>query len=209
MHPRTAPPIRVRRLRVALLLGLLALIAVAAGRLPSSSSTATASTPTLDMAPLTAEHQRPGRPLGVADGQIPDGTTVFSSDVPGVAKLDPALLSALRAAADASGVPFTVDSGWRSKAYQRGLLDAAVAQYGSAAEAARWVATPKTSAHVHGDAVDLGSAAAAWLAANGAAYGLCQIYANETWHFELRPDARVQGCPPMYADPTHDPRMQS
>jgi zinc D-Ala-D-Ala carboxypeptidase len=202
MHPRTAPPIRVRRLRVALLLGLLALIAVVAGRLPSSSSTATASTPT-----LPALHG--DRVLGVADGQIPDGTTVFSSGVPGVSRLDPALLSALRAAANASGVPFTVDSGWRSKAYQRRLLDEAVAQYGSAAEAARWVATPKTSAHVHGDAVDLGSAASAWLAANGAAYGLCQIYANETWHFELRPDARVQGCPPMYADPTHDPRMQS
>ena len=40
------------------------------------------------------------------------------------------------------------------------------------------------------------------------AYGLCQIYDNESWHYELRPEAIDRGCPPMYADPTHDPRMQ-
>ena len=39
-------------------------------------------------------------------------------------------------------------------------------------------------------------------------YGLCRIYGNEPWHYELRPDAVDHGCPPMYADPTHDPRMQ-
>ena len=71
------------------------------------------------------------------------------------------------------------------------------------------MATPNRSAHVSGDAVDIGPAeATAWLSANGARYGLCQIYGNEPWHYELRPDAREQGCPPMYADPTHDPRMQ-
>jgi hypothetical protein len=71
------------------------------------------------------------------------------------------------------------------------------------------VATPKTSAHVSGDAVDVGpSRAAAWLSEHGAAYGLCQIYANEPWHYELRTEAFDHGCPAMYADPTHDPRMQ-
>ena len=43
---------------------------------------------------------------------------------------------------------------------------------------------------------------------HGAEYGLCQIYGNEPWHFELRPDAIGHGCPATYADPTHDPRMQ-
>ena len=33
-------------------------------------------------------------------------------------------------------------------------------------------------------------------------------YGNEPWHFELSPDAIDHGCPPMYADPTRDPRMQ-
>ena len=50
--------------------------------------------------------------------------------------------------------------------------------------------------------------ATAWLSAHGASYGLCQIYRNESWHYELRPDATSRGCPSMYADPTHDPRMQ-
>ncbi|MEA2506346.1 MAG: zinc D-Ala-D-Ala carboxypeptidase [Actinomycetota bacterium] len=37
---------------------------------------------------------------------------------------------------------------------------------------------------------------------------LCQIYSHEPWHYELRLKAIDHGCPPMYADPTHDPRMQ-
>jgi hypothetical protein len=131
---------------------------------------------------------------------------------PGVAKLDPQLRRAVRQAGDAAaadGVALTVDSGWRSPEHQQRLLDEAVAKYGSEQEAARWVATPRTSAHVSGDAVDIGpAAAAAWLSAHGAAYGLCQIYGNEPWHFELRLEATVHGCPPMYPDPTHDPRMR-
>jgi hypothetical protein len=51
-------------------------------------------------------------------------------------------------------------------------------------------------------------AATAWLSEQGANYGLCQIYSNEPWHYELRPEAIDHLCPPMYADPTHDPRMQ-
>ena len=129
-----------------------------------------------------------------------------------MANLDPALLEALRrAATDAAhvGVQFFVDSGWRSPAYQEQLLHQAVSKYGSEAEAARWVATPNTSAHVSGDAVDIGpSGAAAWLSEHGTAYGLCRIYGNEPWHYELRPAAVDHGCPSMYADPTHDPRTQ-
>lgn len=150
--------------------------------------------------------------LGEADGVVPDGTTVFADEIPGVARLDPALLGALRrAATDAAGdgVAFFVNSGWRSPEYEEQLLHQAVSKYGSEEEAARWVATPNTSAHVSGDAVDIGPlAATAWLSEHGAGYGLCQIYRNEPWHYELRPKARDHGCPPMYADPTQDPRMQ-
>ena len=138
--------------------------------------------------------------------------TVFDDDVPAVANLDPDLLGALRRAAThaaADGVQLSVTSGWRSPEYQERLLHEAVAKYGSEEEAARWVATPHTSAHVSGDAVDIGrSDATAWLSEHGAAYGLCQIYSNERWHYELRPKAIDRGCPPTYADPTHDPRMQ-
>jgi hypothetical protein len=165
-----------------------------------------------DASPIDAPRGEPRRPLGEADGAVPDGTSVFDDAVPGVANLDADLLGALReAATDAGydGVEFVVDSGWRSPAYQKRLLRDAVSEYGSEAEAARWVATAETSAHVSGDAVDIGpSAATAWLSAHGAEHGLCQIYANEPWHFELRPEASDHGCPPPYADPTQDPRMQ-
>ena len=208
-HPaRTTPgPIRMRRLRAALLLllAVAALAAALADRWPAPSTPAT-SVALRHGAPRGA----PPRALGEADGAVPDGATVFDDGVPGVARLDPALLAALRRAAtdaQADGVTFVLDSGWRSPAYQAQLLRDAIAQHGSAAEAERWVATPKTSAHVSGDAVDLGRDAASWLAARGAAYGLCRVYGNESWHFELRPAAAGRGCPPTYADPTHDPRM--
>jgi D-alanyl-D-alanine carboxypeptidase len=150
--------------------------------------------------------------LGEADGAVPDGVTVFDDDIPAVASLDPDLLGALRqAATDAgrAGVEFSVNSGWRSPKYQDQLLREAIAEYGSEKEAARWVATADTSLHVYGDAIDIGPTdATAWLSKHGADYGLSQIYRNEPWHYELRPDAVDDGCPPLYADPTHDPRMQ-
>ena len=150
--------------------------------------------------------------IGEADGVVPDGVTVFDGEIPAVANLDPDLLNALRqAATDAADddVGFSVTSGWRSPAYQSRLLREAVSEYGSEEEAARWVATAATSAHVSGDAVDIGPPdATAWLSAHGAEYGLCQTYRNETWHFEMRTDAIDRGCPRMYADPTQDPRMR-
>jgi zinc D-Ala-D-Ala carboxypeptidase len=230
---RTATrPIRIRRIRVAVLLVGLGAIAAALGSqlLASSSPTATSPThvPRSEHRGLRSEHRglrsehrgalgAPGAlgergALGEADGAVPDGTTVFDDEIPGVANLDPALLGALRrAATDAAddGVDFFVDSGWRSSEYQERLLREAILKYGSEEEAARWVATAETSSHVSGDAVDVGpSDATAWLSEHGAEYGLCQIYRNETWHYELRPESIAHGCPAMYADPTQDPRMQ-
>jgi D-alanyl-D-alanine carboxypeptidase len=217
--------IRIRRIRVAGLLVVIAAIATALGYQSGASSSTTATSPTDvprgEHRGLRSEHRgAPGEPgalgergaLGEADGAVPDGTTVFDDEIPGVANLDPALLGALRqAATDAAddGVEFFVDSGWRSSEYQNQLLVEAVSEYGSEEEAARWVATAETSGHVSGDAVDVGPEdATAWLSEHGAAYGLCQIYGNEPWHYELRAEAIDHGCPPMYADPTHDPRMQ-
>jgi zinc D-Ala-D-Ala carboxypeptidase len=210
----TTHPIRIHRTRVA---GLLAAIAIAATAAAVGAQWPAASSPTTaaPAAGLHGEPRVPGPPpgpLGEADGAVPDATTVFDDGVPAVAHLDPALLGALRhAATDAGddGVGFVVNSGWRSAAYQEHLLQEAIARYGSREAAARWVATPATSDHVSGHAVDIGpSGAAAWLAQNGVRYGLCQTYGNEPWHFELRPEAIADGCPPTYADPTHDPRMR-
>jgi zinc D-Ala-D-Ala carboxypeptidase len=147
------------------------------------------------------------------DGALPDGVTVFDDEYPGVANLDADLLRALRRAAnDAAddGIELVVNSGWRSREYQDQLFRDAVSEYGSKKEATRWVATADTSAHVSGDAVDIGPLdAAAWLSEHGAGYGLCQTYRNEAWHFELRPKAIDRGCPRAYADAAHDPNLQN
>jgi D-alanyl-D-alanine carboxypeptidase len=197
---------RTRPLLVAgLLVALTAIIAALAYELPKASFSGASALSNLHRG------ERRGA-LGEADGAVPEGVTVFDDTVPAVIRLDPGLLKALRRAATAAadgGVEFHVNSGWRSPAYQTQLLREAVARYGSEDEAARWVATAATSPHVTGDAVDIGHAdATAWLSARGAAYGLCQIYKNEPWHYELRAHATGRGCPHLYAVPTQDPRMQ-
>lgn len=207
-EPARTRPARIPGILVAGLLVGIATIAPAVAHqlLAPSSSSSTAASP---IGLRRGEHRGA---LGVADGAVPNGTTVFDDENPGLANLDPALLGALRrAATDAAddGVEVFVNSGWRSPAYQEQLLRGAVSKYGSEREAARWVGAPNTSAHVSGDAVDIGpSDATSWLSGHGARYGLCQIYRNEPWHYELRPEATDNGCPPMYADPTHDPRMR-
>jgi hypothetical protein len=135
-----------------------------------------------------------------------DNGVHFDVDRPTVRNLDPDLLDALEAAArDAreDGVRLVITSGWRSRAHQQRLFDEAVRKYGSEEEARRYVSTPDVSAHVTGDAVDIGPTDAAdWLNRHGAAYGLCQVFANEIWHFEL---ATTQGgaCPEMLPDSSY------
>ncbi|MEW2393449.1 M15 family metallopeptidase [Streptomyces venezuelae] len=200
---------------VGLIAGVIAVIAAAAlvRQAPMSSSQSSQSS----RSSLTTSSEAPEgertEPAGESDGVVPDDVTVFDDSIPAVAKLDSDLRAALREAAVAAatdgGVEFRVNSGWRSTEYQNQLLREAVAKYGSESEAARWVATADTSPHVAGDAVDIeGADATTWLSGHGAEYGLCQIYRNEPWHYELRTDAADRGCPRMYADPTQDPRMR-
>lgn len=122
----------------------------------------------------------------------------YDVDNPAVGNLDPALLHAIQqatTAAAADGITMTITSGWRSAQFQQQLLDDAVATYGSFAAARQYVQTPERSRHVLGQAVDMGGVGAdQWLIANGPRFGLCQIYANELWHFELATDA-VGNCP--------------
>lgn len=133
-------------------------------------------------------------PLDEEDGFIPEGEALEpSDDVPALSGLDPELLAAVSEAADAAleedGIEAVVTSGWRSERYQRFLLDSAVEVYGSAEEAARWVASPEESSHVTGSAVDIGRTDAAyWFARHGSRFGLCQTYDNEIWHYELTVD---------------------
>lgn len=141
------------------------------------------------------------------DGYIADGQELspFDESVPAITKLDPDLLAALQWAAtdaEADGIVMVVNSGWRSETYQQALLDEAVVTYGSEAEARKWVDTPEGSNHVKGTAVDIGPEEAdAWLIENGSAYGLCQTYANEIWHFQLMTEPGGT-CPPPVTDAT-------
>ena len=62
---------------------------------------------------------------------------------------------------------------------------------------------------VSGEAVDIGAPMPQRGRPSTAPSTAVQIYSNESWHYELRPEAIDHGCPPMYADPTHDPRTSS
>jgi zinc D-Ala-D-Ala carboxypeptidase len=141
-------------------------------------------------------------PADPGDGSLPAGDALTPFDVqdPAVGRLDPALLSAVQNAATAAaaqGITMTITSGWRSPEFQQQLLNDAVQTYGSLAAARQYVQTPEQSKHVIGQAIDVGGAGAdQWLIANGTRFGLCQIYANELWHFELATDASGN-CPAL------------
>ncbi|MCP4792017.1 MAG: hypothetical protein GY882_01575 [Actinomycetia bacterium] len=69
--------------------------------------------------------------------------------------------------AEASGVELRISSGYRSPAYQMRIWEDALRAYGSASEAARWVARPTpsghcTSRHCAGAAIDVSSVNGAW-----------------------------------------------
>lgn len=185
---------------------LLSLVATGCGTAPTGSPITrpdnawTRSDVSLTQAP--ADH-RPAPP----PAQAGNGThSPFDLDDPTVARLDPDLLAAVQAAArdaSADGVRLWITSGWRSRAKQQSLLDAAVSRYGSLEEALRHVSTPDTSAHVTGDAVDIGPTEADdWLSRYGAQYGLCQSFANEIWHFELVTDPGTS-CPEPIPDSSY------
>lgn len=140
-------------------------------------------------------------------GEIPDGTYLDVIDDgadPAIARMDPQLRSAVveaTAAAAEAGVSIGITSAWRSEAYQVQLMEEEIAEVGEDA-ASKIVADPSTSKHVTGAAVDVGPMAAMdWMSKHGDEFGLCQIFANELWHYEL---ATTPGgeCPPMKSDAT-------
>ncbi|MBB3601188.1 uncharacterized protein YcbK (DUF882 family) [Mycolicibacterium sp. BK556] len=178
--------------------GVLSVAATAAIALGAAGMTA--STPRITLADNTVSVDPPA--VAAGDGSLADGQILTPFDVqnPAVGRLDPLLLTAIQqaaTAASAEGITMTITSGWRSPEFQQRLLEGAIAQYGSFAAARQYVQTADASKHVIGEAVDVGGVGAdQWLIANGARFGLCRIYANELWHFELATDA-AGNCPPL------------
>jgi D-alanyl-D-alanine carboxypeptidase len=129
----------------------------------------------------------------------PNGVAPADTGKGDVSSLDPKLAHAVERAqelARSEGVELLVNSGWRSRAHQQRLYDEAIEKYGSPEAARQWVLPPDESAHVQGDAVDVGPPAAArWLEENGEQYGLCRVYDNEPWHFERLAGAVGSTCP--------------
>ncbi|MET8423229.1 M15 family metallopeptidase [Nocardia sp. NPDC004860] len=117
--------------------------------------------------------------------------------------LDPWLALAYKfalAEARGQGVSLWIVSGYRTPAEQEALWEDGIRTYGSPDAARRWVLPPSESTHVTGQAIDVGPReGAAWLEANGNRWGLCRMYDNEWWHFEL---ATLPGfaCPARLPD---------
>ncbi|MEU8897550.1 M15 family metallopeptidase [Nocardia sp. NPDC048505] len=121
----------------------------------------------------------------------------------GTEGLTPALAAAYtqaEEAARAEGVTLYINSGHRSYGEQQAMWEDGIATYGSPEEARRWVLPPEESTHVSGQAIDVGpQPGAQWLENNGNRWGLCRIFANEWWHFELA-TAPGGACPALRAD---------
>lgn len=100
--------------------------------------------------------------------------------------LDPLFAAKIQALVAASGGKVTIESGFRSVERQSQLWNNAIAKYGSAAAARKWVAPPGKSNHNKGNAVDLGGGPDAIRLAHQLApqFGLAFPMGHEPWHVE-------------------------
>jgi hypothetical protein len=119
----------------------------------------------------------PAGPMSFAEGGGYSGPLAYRQGIP--MRPDVALaFDRMEAAADADGVPLTIESGYRSDAEQAILW--------ARNPDPRMVARPGTSLHRNGTELDLGPPAAyAWLAANAPRFHFIKRYSWEPWHFGL------------------------
>lgn len=111
-------------------------------------------------------------------------------------------LATVQEAARRDGITLTVNSGYRSAAYQQRVYDCWVRQLGSPTAARQRALPPQDSAHVAGYAMDVApQKAAKWLEKTGGGYGFCRRYGNEAWHFEFQKSYRTDGCPQLLPQP--------
>lgn len=114
------------------------------------------------------------------------------------------LTAATRAAFEAAraealwrhGVLIGLTDGYRDAHAQAQLFADTVRRTGSLSLALQWTLPPHESRHVIGTALDVRPIEGArWLDRYGARHQLYQVYDNEWWHFEYRPDGRPPRLP--------------
>lgn len=187
MTSRTTRPRRTTRPTATLVVATIVVVAAAGATACATGALGSVLAPPGASPAATAEPEDAVQPQGAP---APEGADQPAADAPprDTDGIDPELLRRFddaRAAAAEDGVDLTITSGHRTAREQQALVDDALARYGSEAEAHRWVAPVDGSAHVAGTAIDVGPTAGAyWLMEHGAEFGLCQVFANEVWHFE-------------------------
>ncbi len=186
--PRPRREARVRAARIA----VAALVTVGTG--PTAWDAVSARIEQARAGAVTSVVEGPSAQSGPVDPHAPTG----SDDLEGLQPRMRASFEAARDAAAAQGITIEVVSAHRDAATQQQLYDQAIARYGSAAEARKWVLPPDESEHVKGGAIDVAPRAAAqWLETNGVRFGLCRRYANEWWHFERLAGPKGSRCPKL------------
>ena len=165
---------------------------------PSTPAKAGTPTPGKSPTPPTPTDETGGACENTSHDTAADRAVMFSGMTEGTQQ---AFLNAKKAA-EADGLGFVLNSGYRSAAYQKRIFDCYVKQLGSAQAARTWALPPDESAHVKGYAMDIAPpSAAAWLESTAGKYGLCRRFADETWHFEYQARYKTQGCPALLPHP--------
>ena len=180
----------------------------------STSSTTAPTTPTSSKpspstdksTSATSSSSSPSRPVGTNETDCENTTHATPADeamkFTGMTKPTQKAFLAAQAAAKQAGIPFILNSGYRSPAYQQRIFDCWVKALGSAQAARQYALPPSQSAHVAGYAMDIAPPqGAAWLESTNGKFGLCRRYVDETWHFEYQPYYKTQGCPALLPHP--------
>lgn len=161
-------------------------------------TTASKTSPSPSKSPTTAPAGEGGDCENTTHDTPADEARKFSGMTSGTQQ---AFLSAQKAA-QAKGLTFLLNSGYRSAAYQQRVFDCWVKQLGSPQAARQYALPPDESAHVMGYAMDIAPpSAAAWLESTKGQFGLCRRYEDETWHFEYQARYKTQGCPALVPHP--------
>lgn len=166
----------------------------------STASTTSTTSPAATGAPL------PGIPTGTGETDCENVSHETPQDLAvkftGMTRGTQHAFLTAQAAAKTAALTFTLNSGYRTAAYQQRIFDCWVQQLGSAQAARKFALPPNQSAHVAGYAMDIAPQnAAAWLDASAGKFGLCRRYADEPWHFEYQAGYKTQGCPALLPQP--------